>query len=115
MVQVMPDPPNAKHPADTAAAAEHAAPRRGDQVPTGAPGTRTATGAAARSRSSYSGDGVQAGASSDRIPLARSGSTTTNTRVQSLAQVRFRQLSHFTAADVKHPCCTESCASVQAG
>lgn len=87
----MPDPPNVKQPIDTAAAAaaELAALRRGDQVPGyEAPCTRTATGAIpARSRSSYSGgDGTAAGASCDRVPLTRSGSTTA-TRTQSLVQV----------------------------
>jgi hypothetical protein len=97
----MPDPPNAKQPTDTAAAAEHAAPHRGDQVPGNAPCTRTAAAAAgsgaARSRSSYSGNGGAAGASNALVPLARSGSTTTNTRVQSLAQVGPQHQQHHTA------------------
>uniref|UniRef100_A0A383VN75 MADS-box domain-containing protein n=1 Tax=Tetradesmus obliquus TaxID=3088 RepID=A0A383VN75_TETOB len=87
ITEVMPDPPNAKQPADTAAADEHAAPHRADQVPVGVPPMRAAAGnGPARSRSSYSGDGAPAGACNDRVPLARSGSTTTNTRAQSLAQ-----------------------------
>jgi hypothetical protein len=84
--QVMPDPPNAKQPTDTAAAAEHAAAHRGDQVPGIVPGTRTAAGSGSARSRSYSGDGAPAGTSNDRIQLARSGSTTANTRAQS--QVR---------------------------
>ncbi|WIA28496.1 hypothetical protein OEZ86_011039 [Tetradesmus obliquus] len=87
ITEVMPDPSNAKQPADTAAADEHAAPHRADQVPVGVPPMRAAAGnGPARTRSSYSGDGAPAGACNDRVPLARSGSTTTNTRAQSLAQ-----------------------------
>ncbi|KAF6263612.1 hypothetical protein COO60DRAFT_1667179 [Scenedesmus sp. NREL 46B-D3] len=89
ITEVMPDPANAKQPTDTAAAAEHAAARRDDQVPGGVLCMRTAMAAvAARSRSSYSGDGLQASALSERAPLAPSGSTTISTPAQPLVQVR---------------------------
>lgn len=101
----MPDPSNAKQPADTAAADEHAAPHRADQVPVGVPPMRAAAGnGPARTRSSYSGDGAPAGACNDRVPLARSGSTTTNTRAQSLAQVGYQKKQ-------QRPICGDQCAS----